>query len=327
MIEQSIVSLARTTDYGLRTTDYGLRTTDYGLRTTDYGLRIVKCLYKQSIRAAKAIEEESELGFYGIVVLCVVIVLATPALLVLVYYSWRNGISPMPASARVRRTMSEQVSLAAERIIQLQQDKIDTITQQIPQISRQIATEVEPDKAQSVWSTSHSSATDSLALFTDSMISSARPIESKSSPPVEPLSRTTSETPLQIIEAGSGWGTLALHIMQNNPNVRITGIENSPLPLCCSRVLSRWKRTNIQFQQGDIYLYPYEQADIVVCYLFPGAMRKLRPILEQRSRPHTYVISACFAVPEWEPEQVVLCSDWYHTPVYVYRCGHRSYLA
>ncbi len=219
------------------------------------------------------LEEESEVGFYGIVVLCVVIVLATPALLMLVYYSWRNGISPMPASAPIRRTISEQVGVAAKRIIQLQQEQSDTITQASHQPNQY------------------------------------------------------SHHPLQVIEAGSGWGTLALHIIQNNPNICMVGIENSPLPLCCSRVLSRWKRTNIQFQQGDIYLYPYEQADIVVCYLFPGAMRKLRPILEQRCRPHTYVISACFAVPEWEPEQVILCSDWYHTPVYVYRCGHRSYLA
>lgn len=232
------------------------------------------------------------MGLYGIVALCIVVILAVPALLWLVYYSWRNGISPMPTSARVRHIVSEQVKIAAVQVVRLRQQSVMVATE-LPE------SDIIPAPQEQVLYKSQNQSQQELKL-------------SKS---------------IQVVEAGSGWGTLALRIAQDNPGARITGIENSPLPLYCSRLLARLKGANIHFQQGDLYHYPYEQADIIVCYLFPGAMSRLSSILEQQCQAHTYVISVYFALPEWEPEQVIVCSDWYRTPVYVYRCGHRSYLA
>ncbi|MCR8634361.1 class I SAM-dependent methyltransferase [Paenibacillus radicis (ex Xue et al. 2023)] len=135
-----------------------------------------------------------------------------------------------------------------------------------------------------------------------------------------------------IVEAGSGWGTLALHLMQHCPGWRIIGIENSPVPLWVSRTwvrvafpkisgnseASAVTRDPIAFIRGDIYDYPYESADVVVCYLYPGAMKRLSVILGERLAPNARIVSICFALPGWRPERVVTCGDVFRTKVYVY---------
>lgn len=79
--------------------------------------------------------------------------------------------------------------------------------------------------------------------------------------------------------------------------------------------------TSISYVRGDLYAYPYETADAVVCYLYPGAMQRLDPLLAAKLRPGAAVISLCFALPNWTPVRTVVCSDLYRTKVYVYRAG------
>jgi hypothetical protein len=127
-----------------------------------------------------------------------------------------------------------------------------------------------------------------------------------------------------IVEAGSGWGTLAFDIAEHCPSRRVIGIENSPIPLWISRLASHWvyrrgrSQDRVAFIKGDLYQYPYEQVDLVVCYLYPGAMKRLSGILRERLAPGTSIISACFALPGWQPERVIICKDAYQTKVYVY---------
>jgi hypothetical protein len=134
-----------------------------------------------------------------------------------------------------------------------------------------------------------------------------------------------------LIEAGSGWGTLALHVAKQCRGWQIIGVENSTLPLWVSRMTERLTRglrrsdavssdsaDSVTFTGGDLYAYAYEEVDLVVCYLYPGAMKRLSPILEQRLAPGAKVISLCFALPDWQPEAVITCKDLYRTQVYVY---------
>lgn len=162
------------------------------------------------------------------------------ALLSIVYTSWRNGISPMPTSAPVRRIVTSE------------------------------------------------------------------------------MKRFGATGP--IVEAGSGWGTLALHLSGHDLNWRITGIENSLIPLWISRLSARLSSSdNVTFLRGDIYSYSYEQVSVVLCYLYPGAMKRLSPIFRKQLVPGTRIISICFALPEWEPQEVIVCRDMYRTKVYIYQ--------
>jgi hypothetical protein len=161
------------------------------------------------------------------------------------------------------------------------------------------------------------------------------------------LNRPSDREAGLLVEAGSGWGTLTLHIANHCPDWRIIGIENSLIPLWTSRLLVRasrwiqtWARTRVEetptmaqlstrtasvadgysvsFERRDLYNYPYTAAQCVVCYLYPGAMKRLSPILRQRLAPGAQIISVCFALPDWEPDKVIICKDLYRTPVYVY---------
>jgi hypothetical protein len=167
------------------------------------------------------------------------------AMLSIVFVSWRNGISPMPASAKVRSTVAGEVNRFS---------KVGT-----------------------------------------------------------------------IVEAGSGWGTLALYLARQCPGWKIIGLENSPVPLWISRVFLRWtsgvngiSTDSISFNRANIYTYSYGADDVIVCYLYPGAMKRLSEMANNRLKHGTRLISICFALPSWEPERIVTCGDLYRTKVYVY---------
>ncbi|MNE19209.1 hypothetical protein D3C76_295680 [compost metagenome] len=130
-----------------------------------------------------------------------------------------------------------------------------------------------------------------------------------------------------IVEAGSGWGTLAFLLAKQSRRVRqeaepepaVIGIENSAVPLLVSKLLRiMLGEGRVSFTRRDIYTYPYQGADIVVCYLFPQAMHKLSGIFRERLSLGTRIISVCFALPGWVPDKVIVCEDLYRTKIYIY---------
>ncbi len=156
-------------------------------------------------------------------------------------------------------------------------------------------------------------------------------------PASAPVRRQTAELLRQlpaggsVVEAGSGWGTLLLHVKRHCPDLaQIVGIENSLVPYAVSRTAVRMDRlmmrkhpktASIAILRTDLYAHDYAQADAVVCYLYPGAMDRLGPILAEQLKPGSHVLSICFAIPGWRPERVVTCRDLYRTPIYCYRVG------
>lgn len=134
-----------------------------------------------------------------------------------------------------------------------------------------------------------------------------------------------------LIEAGSGWGTLSLDVVRHCPGKRLLGIENSLVPLWSSRLLAflsiRLRRMlgqrqslegRLRFLRGDIYSSSYEHADGVICYLFPGAMERLMDKFSKELPPGARVISVCFALPGKKPLRMITCRDALRTKVYVY---------
>jgi hypothetical protein len=167
------------------------------------------------------------------------------AMLSIVFFSWRNGITPMPASAKVRHAVADDVNRLA---------KGGT-----------------------------------------------------------------------IVEAGSGWGTLAFHLARHCPGWKIIGIENSPVPLWISQLFLLFltlvkdkAHSVISFTHGDIYAYPYSNTDVIVCYLYPGAMKRFSEILDRQHSFGGRIISVCFALPGRKPERTITCRDLYRTKVYIY---------
>jgi len=128
------------------------------------------------------------------------------------------------------------------------------------------------------------------------------------------------EIPGKIYELGSGWGTLIIPLAKSFENSTIIGYETSPIPYFISKVRVRNSGLkNIQLFRKDFYDTSIADATIVVCYLFPGAMGKLKRKFENELKPGTLVISNTFAVPGWDPFQVFNTQDLYNTKVYLYK--------
>jgi trans-aconitate methyltransferase len=148
-----------------------------------------------------------------------------------------------------------------------------------------------------------------------------------------PTSRKQKEVLLRAITAnpagpvydlGSGWGTLAIALAKRFPDCKIIGIENSPIPYIASRVVHFFYGfQNLRFKRANFMNVSFEDAAVIVCYLFPGGMRKLKPKLEML-QPGTIVISNTFSVPGWKPEQTFHAKDLYRSAVYVYCIGKES---
>jgi hypothetical protein len=121
-------------------------------------------------------------------------------------------------------------------------------------------------------------------------------------------------------ELGSGWGTLALALARARPDCTVIAHERSWVPFLVSRLLAAVvRRPNLRLIRGNLFEVPLHDAACVVCYLFPGAMTRLRPKLEAELRPGAYVVSLTFAVPGWTPIRTEHVADLWRSPIYVYR--------
>jgi hypothetical protein len=126
--------------------------------------------------------------------------------------------------------------------------------------------------------------------------------------------------PGTIIELGSGWGSLAFPLASAFTETQIIGYENSPVPYMFSRLRQCFqRRANLHFKYKNFYTVSLKDAGMVVCYLYPGGMQKLREKFERELPPGSCIMSNTFAVPGWQPEKTVVADDLYKSKVYFYR--------
>lgn len=124
----------------------------------------------------------------------------------------------------------------------------------------------------------------------------------------------------KIYELGSGWGTLVFPLADNYPDCQVIGYESSPVPYWASRMRAFCKsHKNLRLEQSDFFEKNLSDAGLVVCYLYPGAMSRLKEKFEKELKAGTYVISNTFAVPGWEAEAIYEVRDLYRTRIYLYK--------
>ncbi len=123
-----------------------------------------------------------------------------------------------------------------------------------------------------------------------------------------------------VFELGSGWGTLAFPLARRFPDCRVVAIELSPVPWFFSRLRQSFFRLpNLTIRREDFFDASLAGASLIVCYLFPRGMERLRPKFERELTPGTLVVSNTFAVPGWRPSSVRRGADLDVSTVYVYR--------
>lgn len=119
-----------------------------------------------------------------------------------------------------------------------------------------------------------------------------------------------------IIDLGSGWGNLVFPLAKKYEGCHIFGYENSPIPYWVSSLMNH--KGNLKIKRANFYDVPLQDADLVVCYLFPKGMERLAEKLQRELKPGTHVISHTFAFPGWKPETVIEVDDLHHSKIYLY---------
>jgi hypothetical protein len=125
---------------------------------------------------------------------------------------------------------------------------------------------------------------------------------------------------IEIVELGSGWGTLAFTLARRFPTCQVIGYEISPFPYLVSKMISYGiALSNLSIKRQDFFQISLNNASLIVCYLYPEAMQRLKIKFEQELAPNTYIITHTFAVPGWTPIHFKRAQDLYQTPIYLYQ--------
>mgnify|MGYP000002159027 CR=1 FL=1 len=128
-----------------------------------------------------------------------------------------------------------------------------------------------------------------------------------------------------IVDLGSGWGNFVIRIANKNPHRQIIGYELSFLPWLTSTLLKYLLGlTNLTLHRQNFYNANLSPASVLVCYLYPEAMVKIKSKLLLEKPKVNFLISNNFALPSWKPYKVIQLDDFYKSPIYLYELPIRS---
>ena len=107
-----------------------------------------------------------------------------------------------------------------------------------------------------------------------------------------------------LIDLGSGDGKIVITAARNF-RTRGHGVEYNPDMVELSRCLAREAKVTdmVRFDQGDIFQSDFTRATVISMYLLPGLNLRLRPILFQKMKPGTRIVSHQFSMGDWQADE------------------------
>lgn len=136
----------------------------------------------------------------------------------------------------------------------------------------------------------------------------------------EAILTAVGETPGPIYELGAGWGSLAFPLADRFPHAQVVAFELSWVPFAVLSLAQAIRpRKNLTLRHCDFLSAPLGEAQVLVCYLFRGAMEALKAKLETEAAPGALLVTHTFSVHGWAPASEQTLGDLYRTHVYVYR--------
>ncbi|MCB1107143.1 MAG: methyltransferase [Chlamydiia bacterium] len=106
-----------------------------------------------------------------------------------------------------------------------------------------------------------------------------------------------------VVELGSGWGNLLFPLSKKYAHCKVIGYENSPIPYLFSSLINH--TPNIKIYRHDFFEKSLREANLIVCFLFPSGMKRLKEKLERELCSGTYVVSHTYEIPGWEPKETI----------------------
>jgi len=120
----------------------------------------------------------------------------------------------------------------------------------------------------------------------------------------------------KVVDLGSGWGHLIFPLAKRYQTCQVIGYENSPIPYFFSFFMNY--ASNLKIVRKDFLKVSLQDVDLVVCYLFPKMMERLKGKFKEELKPGTKVISHTFVIPGWMPTQIIKVDDLYCSKIYLY---------
>jgi len=113
----------------------------------------------------------------------------------------------------------------------------------------------------------------------------------------------------RMIDIGSGFGGMAMHIAKVCPTVQVEGMEIAPLPWFFSWLRAHIRRSSAIFRLGDYGQLNFANYDVIFAYLSPVAMHDLWEKAQQEMVPDSVLISYEFEIEGVAPTLVVPTGD------------------
>jgi SAM-dependent methyltransferase len=108
-----------------------------------------------------------------------------------------------------------------------------------------------------------------------------------------------------VIDLGSGDGRIVVAALRDW-NVRAAlGVDLNPQRIAEARENARKAGVfdRATFVQGDLFEMDFSEASVLTMYLLPAVNLRLRPVILEKMRPGTRVVSHAFTMGDWEPDQ------------------------
>ena len=122
------------------------------------------------------------------------------------------------------------------------------------------------------------------------------------------------EVPGEIIELGCGWGHLISTLRGKYPEKSIQPLERSPIPAIFTQVCY-----GVDVKRADFFKAELGSAGLIVCYLFPGAMKRIEEEVIPKLPAGCWILTHTFSLSERTPVKTLKANDLYQTQVYLYQ--------
>jgi hypothetical protein len=109
-----------------------------------------------------------------------------------------------------------------------------------------------------------------------------------------------------VVDLGSGDGLIPLTAARMNPRLRGRGvdIDSKLVDESNKRAAQAGVADRVRFEHRNAFDVDLREATVVTMWLFPELMRLLRPVILERARPGTRVVTSTWDLGTWRPDKV-----------------------
>ena len=109
-----------------------------------------------------------------------------------------------------------------------------------------------------------------------------------------------------VVDLGSGDGLIPLTAARMNPRLRGFGVDIDAklVERSNERAKTEGVADRVRFEHRNAFDADLKDATVVTMWLFPELMRLLRPVILERARPGTRVLTSTWDLGSWKPDKV-----------------------